>query len=149
MYYSSSVTGPDGYGEAELNRVPKTGGKPSVLLSIPDSGIEALDTLALPTYTEYYIGTAEGLVEEGTTLGGVTDVLQARSVGTTITSISYDADSGDILWGEDDFLQGYDLAVWFSDGTASAVAAGGSPVGIQGDGGAMYYGDGHLESTTL
>jgi hypothetical protein len=70
-------------------------------------------------------------------------------VGTEITSISRDATSGDILWGQDDFLDGLDLAVWFSDGTAFAVATDAPPLDIQGDGGALYWGDQRLEKTTL
>jgi hypothetical protein len=150
VYYTSLVTGPDGVPEGNLNRIKKTGnGKPAVEVATPDAGIEALDTLALPAFTEYYLGLTNGTVEEGTTLGGISDVLQAESVGTEITSISRDATNGDILWGQDDFLDGLDLAVDFHDGTTGAVATDAPPLDVQGDGGAMYWGDQHLEKTTL
>jgi hypothetical protein len=150
VYYTSLVTGPDGVPEGNLNRIKKTGnGGSAVEVATPDAGIEALDTLALPVYTEYYLGLTNGTVEEGTTLGGISDVLQAKSVGTEITAISRDPTNGDILWGEDDFLQGFDLAVDFQDGTTGAVTTDAPPLDIQGDGGAMYWGDEHLEKTTL
>jgi hypothetical protein len=150
VYYTAVVTGPDGVDEGNLDRIKKNGnGKPALEVVTPDAGITALDTLALPAFTEYYLGLSNGTVEEGTTLGGVSDVLQAESIGTTITSISRDATNGDILWGEDDFLQGFDLAVDFSDGTTGAVTTDAPPVDVQGDGSAMYWGDEHLEETTL
>jgi hypothetical protein len=150
VYYTSVVTGPDGVPEGNLNRIKKNGnGKPALEVATQDAGIEALDTLATPDYTEYYLGLTNGTVEEGTTLGGISDVLQAKSVGTEITSISRDPSNGDILWGEDDFLEGFDLAVDFEDGTTSAVTTDAPPLNIQGDGGAMYWGDEHLEKTTL
>ncbi|HTU32006.1 MAG TPA: hypothetical protein VMF07_21625 [Solirubrobacteraceae bacterium] len=149
VYYTSLVTGPDGVSEGNLDRVAKTGGKPALVVATPDAGIEALDTLALPVFTEYYLGLTNGTVEEGTTLGGISDVLQPESVGTEITSISRDATNGDILWGQDDFLDGLDLAVDFHDGTTGAVATDAPPLFVQGDGAAMYWGDQHLEKTTL
>jgi hypothetical protein len=149
VYYGSIVTGTDGFGQGDLNEVPIKGGKSSVLVQIPDTDITALDTLQESLYTEYYIGTANATVEEGTTIGGVTDVLQPASVGTTITSLSRDASNGDVLWGEDDFLQGENSVVWDTGGSSFAVAASAPPVGVQGDGGAIYWGDLDLEATTL
>ncbi len=150
VYYTSIVTGPDGVPEGNLNRIKKNGnGGPALELATPDAGIEALDTLALPAFTEYYLGLTNGTVEEGTTLGGISDVLQAESVGTEITSISRDATNGDILWGEDDFLDGFDLAVEFRAGSTGAVVTDAPPLDIQGDGAASYWGDEHLEKTTL
>jgi hypothetical protein len=149
VYYTSVVPGLDGVPEGNLNRVKKGGTKSVVMQATPDAGITALDTLALPLYTEYYLGLSNGTVEEGTTIGGISDVLQAKSVGTTITSISRDATNGDILWGEDDFLDGFQLAVFFRAGTTGAIVTDGDPLDVQGDGGAMYWGDQHLEKTTL
>jgi hypothetical protein len=149
VYYGSIVTGTDGYGQGDLNEVPIKGGKSSVLVQIPDTDITALDTLQESLYTEYYIGTANATVEEGTTIGGVTDVLQQPSVGTTITSLSRDATNGDILWGEDDFLQGVNSVVWDTGGSSFAVVASAAPVGVQGDGSEIYWGDQHLEATTF
>ena len=148
VYYGSVVTLPTGLSAGQLNRVSKAGGTSQMLVQTT-GGIAALDTLALPVYTEYYLGLTNGTVEEGTTLGGISYVLQAASPGTEITSISRDATNGDILWGEDDFLDGFDLAVDFHDGSTGAVATDAPPLDVQGDGAAMYWGDQHLEKTTL
>ncbi len=148
VYYGSVVTGPNGVAQGNLNRVPKAGGTRSVLTAT-SGGISALDTLATPNYTEYYLGLTNGTVEQGTTLGGISYVLQAAAPGTIISSISRDATNGDILWGQQNIVTGLDLAVAFHNGTTGAVATNAPPLGVQGDGGAMYWGDQQLEKTTL
>ena len=39
--------------------------------------------------------------------------------------------------------------MFFDAGTTGAIVTDGDPVDIQGDGAAMYWGDQHLEKTTL
>lgn len=148
VYYGSVVTLPSGLAQGNLNRVAKTGG-PSTVLVATSGGISALDTLATPAFTEYYLGLTNGTVEEGTTLGGISYVFQAASPGTVIDSISRDATNGDILWGEQNIINGFDLVVDFHNGTTGAVATDAPPLAVQGDGGAMYWGDRHLKKTTL
>jgi hypothetical protein len=138
LYYSSGNS---------ILRVPTSGGASTTVVSAPS----AITAMYPPSATNgnVYWGEANGSVSLFPGPHDSVYQLQAPGAGVSVTSVSV-ADNY-ILWGEcvaeafgqNCMVEGYD------NGNFVSVPTSGSPVDVQGDTGAWYWGDYDLEKFTL
>ena len=133
LYYSSGNS---------ILRIPTSGGASSTVVS-SSSTITALYPPSA-TNSNVYWGEADGSVRysNGATLPRT---LQAPATGVSISSLSV-ADNY-ILWG--DCLAGDCKVEGYDNGNIVSVPTSGTPVDVQGDAGAWYWGDSALEKFAL